>query len=64
MIEYAKIVLPQVVHNPALFRKELIKCVSWIEKPAEFQELLNWCIDNFKEVYLSIIKEVFSTNAA
>ena len=64
MIEYAKVMLPQVSYDPALFRKELIKCISWIEKPAEFNELLKWCVNNFKDVHSSIIDEVFSTTAA
>ena len=64
MIEYAKVMLPKVCYNPALFRKELIKCVSWIENPVELQELLIWCVENFKDIHPMIIDEVFAHSAA
>ena len=64
MIEYAKVILPKISFSRDLFRKELIKCVNWVEGPAELDELIKWCNENFGEMYPEILDEVFSTNAA
>jgi len=64
MIEYAKVILPKISFSRDLFRKELIKCVNWVENPNELDELIKWCTENFGEMYPEILDEVFSTNAA
>ncbi|MDD4191065.1 MAG: hypothetical protein PHI28_07035 [Mangrovibacterium sp.] len=64
MIEYAKIILPKISFSKDLFRKELVKCVNWIEKPEEQDELIKWCTERFGKLYPDILREVFSTNAA
>ena len=63
MIEYAKVILPKVSYSRDLFRKELMKCVNWME-PNELDELIKWCNENFKEMYPKVLDEVFSHNAA
>lgn len=62
MIEYAKVILPKVSFSRDLFRKELSKCISWVE-PEELQDLRDWCNENFGEMYPRILTEVFSTAA-
>ena len=64
MIEYAKVILPKISFSRDLFRKELTKCVKWVEDPSELDELIKWCTKNFREMYPEILDEVFSTNAA
>ena len=63
MLEYAKVILPKVSFSRRLFRKELSKCVQWVE-PYEIQELHDWCYENFKDKYPDVLEEVFSTVAA
>ncbi|WP_163710484.1 hypothetical protein [Mangrovibacterium lignilyticum] len=64
MNEYAKVILPKVSFSKDLFRKELSKCVGWVEEPSELDELIKWCYANFGEMYPEILDEVFSQNAA
>ena len=64
MNEYAKVILPKVTFSKDLFRKELSKCVNWVEKPEELDELTKWCYENFGELYPEVLDEVFSNNAA
>lgn len=63
MLEYSKIILPKVSFSKDLFRKELHKCVNWVE-PHEVSELYKWCLNNFGDVYPEILEEVFSEVAA
>ncbi len=63
MIEYAKVILPKVSFSRDLFKKELIKCVNWVEVENQ-HEFRDWCEDNFGEMYPEILNEVFSTIAA
>ena len=58
MLEYAKIILPKVSYSEELFRKELSKCIHWIE-PEQIQKLYLWCVENFNEMYPDILNEVF-----
>jgi hypothetical protein len=60
MIDYAKIILPKVSFSEYLFKKELVKCVQWVEAD-EVQELYEWCYMNFKDLYADILEEVFSS---
>jgi hypothetical protein len=59
MLEYAKVILPKVSFSKELFRKELIKCIGWVEEDQR-DELYDWCIENFKETYPDIISSVFT----
>jgi len=63
MLEYAKVILPKVSFSRHLFRKELMKCIRWVE-PYEIQELHDWCCENFKDMYPDVLEEVFSSIAA
>ena len=63
MLDYAKIILPKVSFSSQLFKKELLKCVQWVEAD-EVQELHDWCYKNFKDKYADILEEVFSSIAA
>jgi hypothetical protein len=63
MLDYAKIILPKVSFSSQLFKKELMKCVRWVESN-EVQELHDWCYKNFKDMYADILEEVFSSIAA
>lgn len=61
MIEYAKVILPKVCFWKNLFKKELLKCVSWT-KSIEMEELVCWCYENFYEMHPDVLDEVFSGN--
>jgi hypothetical protein len=63
MLDYAKVILPKVSFSKQLFRKELAKCIQWVE-PSEVQELHDWCYQNFKDKYPDVLEEVFSSVAA
>jgi hypothetical protein len=63
MLEYAKIILPKVSFSRELFRKELRKCIGWVEHN-QLQELSDWCFENFSELYPDILAEEFSKVAA
>lgn len=64
MLEYAKVILPKICFSKDLFRKELTKCVNWVEEPGELDELIRWCTAKFGKLYPEILNEVFSTHAA
>ena len=63
MFEYAKVILPKVSFSRDLFRKELTKCVNWVDS-SELDDFTQWCRENFGEMYPKILDEVFSTSAA
>ena len=63
MLEYAKIILPKVSFSKDLFRKELNKCIQWVEKD-QIHELYVWCQENFKEKYPDILSKAFAGIAA
>ena len=63
MLEYAKIILPKVSFSKDLFRKELNKCIQWVEKE-ELPELYSWCHKNFGKTYPDVISKAFSNVAA
>ena len=63
MLDYAKIILPKVSFSKQLFRKELTKCLHWVE-PGEVMELHDWCNKNFKDKYPDVPEEVFACIAA
>ena len=59
MLEYAKVILPNVSFNRELFRKELAKCINWAGD-SELDYLKRWCFDNFQEQYPDILIEAFT----
>ncbi len=63
MLEYSKIILPKVSFSKRLFRKELNKCVNWLE-PEEIPELSKWCYEHFNDTYPDVLQEVFADVAA
>ncbi len=63
MFEYAKVILPKVSFSRELFRKELAKCMKWVE-PNELDEFTQWCNENFGEMYPDILNDVLTINAA
>jgi len=63
MLEYAKIILPKVSFSKELFRKELNKCIHWVE-PEQINELYKWCNENFNEMYPDVLTEAFADIAA
>jgi len=63
MLEYAKTILPRISFSNELFRKELTKCIGWIE-PDEIDELRRWAYDTFEEQFPEILEEVFAGVAA
>ena len=63
MLDYAKIILPKVSFSEELFKKELMKCIKWVEAD-EVHELHDWCYQNFKNKYAGILDEAFSCVAA
>ena len=63
MLEYAKTILPKVSFSRELFRKELVKCIHWVEK-TQIEEFHAWCNENFNEMYPVILAEEFANIAA
>lgn len=63
MLEYAKVILPKVSFSKELFRKELNKCIHWVEKD-QVNDLCAWCFDNFNDVYPDVLSEAFAGIAA
>lgn len=63
MIEYSKIILPKVSFSRHLFKKELNKCIKWME-PDEIPELYKWCYESFGDMYPEILEEAFADVAA
>jgi len=63
MLEYAKVILPKVSFSKELFRKELHKCINWVEEN-ELNELYEWCSENFNGIYPDVLSEAFAGVAA
>lgn len=63
MLEYAKVILPKVSFSRELFRKELNKCIDWVEEN-QVQELYSWCYQNFQKLYPDVLAEAFAGVAA
>lgn len=63
MLEYAKVILPKMSFSRELFRKELNKCISWVEAD-QLQELAVWCYSKFKNLYPDVLSEAFADIAA
>lgn len=58
MMEYAKVILPVVSDWKELFRKELIKCLNWLDTE-EDTEFYRWCNEMFSDDYPEIIGRSF-----
>ena len=63
MLEYAKVILPKVSFSKDLFKKELNKCIGWLEED-QIHELFIWCNENFKEMYPDVLLQAFAGVAA
>lgn len=63
MLEYAKTILPKVSFSKDLFKKELNKCIGWLEED-QIHELFIWCNENFKEMYPDVLSKAFAGIAA
>ncbi len=57
MLEHQKIVLKGVGSNKGLFRKELIKSMTWLNDYEQVQ-LRNWVMENYSQQHADIIQEV------
>ena len=60
MLEMTKIVLRKVSFDRSLFRKELVKALSWLKKD-EILVLKTWCLVTFAGKYDEVILEVFES---
>ncbi|WP_066633636.1 hypothetical protein [Labilibacter marinus] len=58
MLEHQKKVLLGVSKNPHLFRKEVVKSLTWLST-AEAKELYNWVKKEFGSYYAQMLGEVF-----
>lgn len=58
MLEFCKSILLKVSFSPKLFKKELRKSSSWLNKK-ERLALKTWCLATFGHMYYDIIIEVF-----
>jgi len=63
MLEYAKVILPKVSFSKDLFKKELNKCIGWVEEEQR-NELFTWCYQNFNDIYPDVLSKAFSGIAA
>ena len=59
MLEYAKVILPNVSFRKDLFLKELNKCIGWVEED-QIRELFAWCNENFNEIYPDVLAIAFA----
>lgn len=58
MLEHQKKVLTSVSFDKPLFRKELIKSLSWLNEEEQIQ-LAKWVKENFAHLHSDIIMDVF-----
>lgn len=63
MLEQTKIVLANVSFDFALFRKELVKAIHWLNK-SDIETLKIWCRENFSRPYNDICNEVIQPQLA
>ncbi|MFT5970392.1 MAG: putative NAD/FAD-binding protein [Flavobacteriales bacterium] len=60
MLEFSKVILKKVSFDTDLFRKELIKSISWLSV-TESKQLKSWCLTYFGIGYHQTIMDVFNT---
>lgn len=58
MLDHQMIVLEQVTEDNNLFRKELIKSISWLA-PEDLKKLYNWLRENFWDSHKEDIQAAF-----
>ncbi len=58
MLEFCKKVLEKVSFDRYLFKKELLKAISWI-KADELEVLRRWCLIKFGNLYRQLIEDSF-----
>ena len=58
MLEHQKIVLQGVSYDKYLFRKELVKSLSWLNNE-EQKQLAKWVKENFIHQHTETIMDVF-----
>jgi len=61
MLEHQMTVLRGVSHDKALFRKELIKSMAWLDSHEQTQ-LRRWVSEHYQSVHPEIIKELLYTS--
>ena len=57
MLEHQKIVLQGVSNDKYLFRKELIKSLSWLNENDK-QKLIKWVKEQFAHLHADVIMDV------
>jgi len=60
MLDYSKNLLNKVSFDRKLFRKELKKAISWINKEERIT-LQVWCLATFGHLYKDVIAESFNS---
>lgn len=63
MLEHQKKVLLGISDDPCLFRKEIIKSLSWLSVK-EAEELYKWVKKEFGLYYAHIVGEIFCSISA
>ncbi|MFW6350854.1 MAG: hypothetical protein ACOC2E_00565 [Bacteroidota bacterium] len=58
MLTHQKTVLKNVCNDRELFKKELYKCLAWLEKE-EIEELIEWLKNNYWDTNSNEIIAVF-----
>ena len=58
MFEYTKQILLKVSFDQGLFRKELMKAMTWLQND-EKRLLKFWCIGTFGALHADVITEAF-----
>ncbi len=60
MYELSKDILQKVSFDPILFKKELLKAISWLDSKEDIKKLKEWCTLQFGSNYPQILNEVFA----
>ncbi|NBC82981.1 MAG: hypothetical protein GVY19_06320 [Bacteroidetes bacterium] len=63
MLEHQKLILQQVSNDPELFRKEVLKSISWLPS-YEIIKLHTWLRQNYYASYKELISDIFEFHAA
>jgi hypothetical protein len=58
MLELQKFVLQRVYDDSRLFKRELIKSLTWLSSP-DIEQLKQWVMLEFGNTHSNIINEVF-----
>lgn len=60
MLELTKKILRSVSFDAKLFKKELLKALTWITEAEEIKKFQDWCIKEFGAKYPLIIRQAFA----